>query len=124
MKILKDLMYTESHEWVKIEGDFAYVGITDHAQDTLGAVVFIELPKINTSFKKGDSFGAVESVKAASDLYLPISGKVVEINEDLEATPELINEDCYKNWIAKLEISEPEELKTLLDAQSYEALDF
>jgi glycine cleavage system H protein len=124
MKILKDLMYTESHEWVKVEGEFAYIGITDHAQDTLGSVVFIELPKANQTFKKGDSFGAVESVKAASDLYLPISGKIVEINEDLEASPELLNEDCYKNWIAKIEISQPEELKSLLDAQAYEALDF
>lgn len=123
MNVPKELKYTESHEWVKVEGHVAYVGITDHAQDTLGSVVFIELPKQGQSFKKGDSFGAVESVKAASDLYLPISGTILEANSSLEDAPELLNEDCYANWIVKIEISNTSELDELLDDAAYKALE-
>jgi glycine cleavage system H protein len=123
MKVPKELKYTPSHEWVKIDGNTAYVGITDHAQDTLGNVVFIELPKVGQNFKKGDSFGAVESVKAASDLYLPISGKILEVNESLEDAPEMLNEDCYKNWITKIEITNASEIDGLLDDEAYKALE-
>ena len=124
MKVLEGLKYTPEHEWVKIEGDFAFVGITDHAQDTLGSVVYIDLPNVGQTFKKGESFGAVESVKAASDLYLPISGEIVEINNELEDAPELINEDCYTHWIVKIKMTNADELSSLLDDKGYEALDF
>lgn len=124
MKVLEGLQYTPEHEWVKVEGDYALIGITDHAQDTLGSVVFIDLPRVGQSFKQGDSFGAVESVKAASDLYLPVSGEIVLVNEALEDAPELLNEDCYTHWIVKIKISNTDELSSLLDDKGYQALDF
>ena len=117
--ILEGLLYTKSHEWVKVEGKHALVGITDHAQENLGSIVFIELPKTGKSFTQGDAFGAVESVKAASDLYLPISGTVVEVNNQLEDAPELLNEDAYANWIAKIEIQDESELSSLLTSDQY-----
>ncbi len=117
--ILEGLYYTKSHEWVKVEGKHALVGITDHAQENLGSIVFIELPKTGKSFTQGDAFGAVESVKAASDLYLPISGTVVEVNNQLEDAPELLNEDAYANWIAKVEIQDESELSSLLTSEQY-----
>lgn len=118
--ILEGLRYQESHEWIKVEGNMGTIGISDFAQHTLGSIVFIELPKVGQIMKKGDTFGAVESVKAASDLYMPVSGKVIEINQSLEDTPEMINEDAYANWILKVELSNPEELDSLLDSKQYE----
>ncbi len=106
MSVPGDLQYTKSHEWVRTEGDTATIGITDHAQDELGDVVFVELPEAGTTFEAGDSFGAVESVKAVSDLYAPVGGEVVEVNEALGDAPEKINEDPYgEGWILKLRTS-------------------
>jgi glycine cleavage system H protein len=120
--IKQGLLYAETHEWVKTEGNVAYVGISDHAQHALGSVVFIELPKVGKTIAKGDTFGAVESVKAASDLYLPVSGKILEVNKNLERSPELINDDPYGSWIVKIEITQPSELKNLLSSEAYAPL--
>ncbi|HBY65497.1 MAG TPA: glycine cleavage system protein GcvH [Acholeplasmataceae bacterium] len=120
--ILEGLLYAESHEWLKVEGKQAYVGISDHAQHALGSVVFIELPKVGASIKKGDTFGAVESVKAASDLYMPVSGKIIEVNSKLESTPELLNDDPYGSWIIKIELSNPSETSALLSSAQYAPL--
>ncbi len=118
MSIPGDLQYTKTHEWVRREGDTATVGITDHAQDELGDVVFIELPEEGASFGAGDAFGTIESVKAVSDLYAPVGGEVVEVNEALNDNPEKVNEDPYgEGWMIKLRISEEGEL---LSAEEYE----
>ncbi len=120
MSVPGDLQYTKSHEWVRVEGGVATVGITDHAQDELGDVVFVELPETGATLAPGDSFGAVESVKAVSDLYAPIGGEVVEVNTALEDSPEKINEDPYgEGWILKLQISDEGDL---LSAPDYEKL--
>ncbi len=120
MEFPTDLKYAETHEWVKVEGDIAIVGITDHAQDQLGEIVFVELPEVGDTFSKGDEFGSVESVKAVSEMYIPISGEVVEINETLEDAPELVNESCYDNgWIIKLKPADVSELDTLMDKAAY-----
>lgn len=116
------LYYSESHEWLKVEGEFGYIGITDYAQHQLGSVVYVDLPEVDDELNQGEEFGAVESVKAASDLLSPISGTVVEINEALEDKPELLNEDAFNNWICKVKISDPEELKNLMDAEAYKAI--
>lgn len=122
MNFPSDLKYTKEHEWVKIEGDTATVGITDYAQDALGDVVFLELPEIDSEFAKGDTFGVVESVKAVSDLYAPIGGTVVKINEPLVDEPEAINEDPYdKSWMISLKVDNSAELDDLMDAAQYEA---
>lgn len=119
--ILDDLKYAESHEWVRIEEDgTATVGITDFAQEQLGDVVFVELPEIDTEFNKEDDAAVVESVKAASDIYAPMSGKVIAVNEDLVDSPEAINQDPYGDaWLFRLELSDPSEAEQLLDAQTY-----
>ena len=118
MAVPQDLQYTKSHEWVRIEDGTATVGITDHAQDELGDVVFVELPEQGATLSAGDSFGAVESVKAVSDLYAPIGGEVVEVNDALEDSPEKINEDPYgEGWILKIRISDEGDL---LSASDYE----
>ncbi len=122
MLVKEGLLYSESHEWVKAEGNVAWIGISDHAQHALGSVVFIELPKVGKEIKKGDSIGAVESVKAASDVYAPVSCKVLEVNEALLDAPELLNDDPYGSWIAKVELTKPEELKALLNSVQYEPL--
>lgn len=122
MKVLSELRYSKDHEWVRVEGNRAYVGITDHAQDALGDIVFVELPEEGVDISVGDVLGAVESVKAASDIYAPVSGTVVKVNEELEDAPEMINEDPYEAWIAVLEISDPSELEHLLSAEEYEKL--
>ena len=115
--------YTKEHEWVQIEGKRARVGITDHAQAELGDVVFVELPSMGTVVKKGGHLGTVESVKAVSDLFAPVSGKVVAVNGDLETSPETVNQSPHADgWIAVLEISDPAEANDLLDAAAYEAL--
>ncbi len=120
MNVPGDLQYTKSHEWVRREEGTATIGITDHAQDELGDVVFVELPEKGTSFSAGDSFGTVESVKAVSDLYAPVGGEVVEVNETLNDSPELINEEPYGGgWMIRLRISEDGEL---LSAEEYEKL--
>ena len=118
MSVPGDLQYTKSHEWVRVEDDVATVGITDHAQDELGDVVFVELPEQGATLQAGDSFGAVESVKAVSDLYAPVGGEVVEVNSALEDSPEKINEDPYgEGWILKLRVSGEADL---LSASDYE----
>ena len=121
-EVIEGLYYSESHEYVKVEGNMAYVGITDYAQSQLGNVVYVDMPEVDDEVAQGEDFGAVESVKAASDLISPVSGVVVEINEALEEKPELINEDAFANWIMKVEMSDENELKNLLDAKSYGAI--
>ena len=119
-KIIEGLYYAESHEYVKIEGEFGYVGITDYAQDQLGNVVYVDMPEVDDEVTAGEEFGAVESVKAASDLYSPVSGVVVEVNEALDGEPGLINKDAYANWIIKVKLSDPSEVENLLGAAGYE----
>lgn len=121
-KLIEGLYYSESHEYVKVEGNFAYVGITDFAQEQLGNVVYVDMPEVDDEVTAGNDFGAVESVKAASDLISPVSGTVVEVNEALEDEPELINKDAFENWIMKVELSDPSELDQLMDAAAYEAI--
>lgn len=120
MKVLEGLKYSKDHEWVKIEGTKAYIGITDHAQHSLGDIVFVEIPEVGTELNKGDVLSVVESVKAASDVYTPVSGKVVEVNEKLADSPEKINEDPYGSWIAAVEISDVSEADELMDMDEYE----
>ena len=119
-KVLEGLYYSESHEYVKVDGDFGFIGITDYAQNALGNVVYVDMPEVDDEVTAGEEFGAVESVKAASDLISPVSGTVVEINEDLEDQPELVNEDAYANWIIKVELSDKGDLDNLMDAAAYE----
>ncbi|TFZ41040.1 glycine cleavage system protein GcvH [Soehngenia longivitae] len=121
MKVLKGLYYTEDHEWVKVDGNLAYIGITDHAQHNLGDIVYVDLPEVDDEFEKGDAFAAVESVKAAADVYIPISGKVVEVNEELIDDPALLNADAFENWIAKIEIKDKSELDELMSSEDYES---
>lgn len=121
-KVIEGLYYSESHEYVKVEGDFAYVGITDYAQHALGNVVYVDMPEVDDEVEAGEDFGAVESVKAASDLISPVSGTVVEVNEALEDKSELLNEDAFANWIMKVELSDKTELDNLMDAAAYEEL--
>ena len=121
MSVPEELQYTRSHEWVRTEGDNATIGITDHAQDELGDVVFVELPEVGATLDAGDPFGTVESVKAVSDLYTPVGGEVVEVNEALNGQPEKINEDPYgEGWIVKLRVSDDD--AGLLSASDYEQL--
>ncbi|CAA3032598.1 glycine cleavage system H protein 2, mitochondrial-like [Olea europaea var. sylvestris] len=118
--VIKDFKYADTHEWVKVDGSSATVGITDHAQDHLGDVVYVELPEVGTAVTQGGSFGAVESVKATSDINSPISGKVVEVNEELNNSPGLINASPYENgWIIKVEMGNSEEGKSLMDSDQY-----
>ena len=120
-KVIEGLYYSESHEFVRVEGDFGFIGITDYAQNALGNVVYVDMPEVDDEVEAGEEFGAVESVKAASDLYAPVSGTVVEVNEALEDQPELINQDAFENWIIKVELSDKTELDALMDAKAYEA---
>lgn len=119
-KVIEGLYYSESHEYVKVEGDEAYVGITDYAQESLGNIVYVDMPEVDDEFAAEDDFGAVESVKAASDLVSPVSGTVVEVNEALEDQPELINQDAFGNWIMKVKLSDKSELDSLMDVKAYE----
>ena len=121
-KTVEGLYYSESHEWVKVEGNIAIVGITDFAQHAMGDLSYVDMPEVDDEVAAGDEFGAVESVKAASDLYSPVSGTVVEINEALEDAPELLNENAFENWIMKVEMTDPTELDNLMDAAAYEAM--
>ena len=119
-KVIEGLYYSESHEFVKVEGDFGYIGITDYAQNALGNVVYVDMPEVDDEVTAEEDFGAVESVKAASDLISPVSGTVVEVNEALEDEPELINKDAFENWIIKVQLSDKAELDNLMDAKAYE----
>ena len=121
-KTVEGLYYSESHEWVKVDGNIAIVGITDFAQHAMGDLSYVDMPEVDDELEKGEEFGAVESVKAASDLYAPVCGTVVEINEELEDAPELLNQDAFENWIMKVEMSDPSELESLMDAAAYEAM--
>ena len=121
-KTVEGLYYSESHEWVKVEGNTAIIGITDFAQHAMGDLSYVDMPEVDDELSQGEEFGAVESVKAASDLYSPVSGTVVEINEALEDAPELLNEDAFENWIIKVQMSDEAELESLMDAAAYQAL--
>lgn len=121
MKFPAELKYTREHEWLRREGNVAVVGITDHAQDALGDVVFVELPKVGATVKARGTFGVVESVKAVSDLYAPVSGKVVEVNDGLPDTPDTVNKDPYgQAWMIKIEMTDPKEADGLMSAAEYE----
>jgi glycine cleavage system H protein len=120
-KVLEGLYYSESHEYVRVEGDFGYIGITDYAQNALGNVVYVDMPDVDDEVSAGEEFGAVESVKAASDLMSPVTGVVVEVNEALDDQPELVNSDAYENWIIKVSLSDKSELDNLMDAKAYTA---
>lgn len=121
-KVMDDRRYAESHEWVKIDGDIATIGISDYAQHALGDIVYVDMSEVGDEMSAGDVFGAVESVKAASDLICPVSGEVVEINEELEDAPEKVNADAFETWIIKVKISDPSEVDALLDAAAYTEL--
>ena len=121
-KVLEGLYYSESHEYVRVEGEYGYIGITDYAQHALGNVVYVDMPEVDDEVEAGEQFGAVESVKAASDLFSPVSGTVVEVNEALEDAPELINQDAFENWIIKVQLTDATELDNLMDAAAYKAL--
>ncbi len=118
-KTIEGLYYSESHEWLKIEGEYGYIGITDHAQQAMGNIVYVDMPEEEDEVTAGEDFGAVESVKAASDLISPVSGEVVEVNEALADAPELLNQDAYANWIIKVRLSDPSEADALMDAAAY-----
>lgn len=119
-KTIEGLYYSESHEWIKVEGEYGYIGITDHAQQAMGNIVYVDMPEADDEVTQGEDFGAVESVKAASDLISPVSGTVVETNEALADAPELLNADAYANWIIKVKIDNPDELASLMNATDYQ----
>ena len=118
-KFEEGLRYSESHEYIRVEGEYGYIGISDYAQHALGNVVYVDMPEVDDEVTAGEEFGAVESVKAASDLISPVSGTVVEVNEALEDQPELLNEDAVANWIIKVQLSDPSELDALMDVEAY-----
>lgn len=120
--VKEDVRYVESHEWVSVDGDIATIGISDYAQHALGDIVYVDMPEEGDEMEAGEVFGAVESVKAASDLICPVSGEVVEVNEALEDSPELINKDAFDTWIIKVRMSNPDEVNALLDAEAYAKL--
>lgn len=120
MKVAKDLLYSNDHEWVKVEGEFAFIGISDFAQNQLGDIVYVELPEVEDELEKEDSFSAIESVKAAADVYMPVGGTVVEVNEVLLDDPALINTEPYDNWIIKVTLSDKAELDELMTSEEYE----
>ena len=119
MKIIEDQKYSNNHEWVKVEGNMAYIGITDYAQHSLGDIVYVELPEIGIKLNKDEAFGVVESVKAVSDVFLPVSGTIVKVNEAIVDDPVLLNKDSFKNWMVYIEMDNPEELKLLISAAEY-----
>ena len=123
MNVPANLKYTKEHEWIRLEGEIAYVGITDYAQSELGEIVFVEVETVGETLNEGEVFGTVEAVKTVSDLYLPVDGEVLEFNEELESNPELVNDDPYgKGWMVKIGVSNLEQLSTLLSDKEYEAL--
>ena len=119
-KVIEGLYYSESHEFVRVEGNVGFVGITDYAQNALGTVVYVDMPDVDDEVEAGEEFGAVESTKAASDLISPVSGTVIEVNEALEDQPELINDAAFENWLIKVEVSDKSDLDNLMDAAAYE----
>lgn len=121
-KILENLHYTDSHEWVSLDGEVATVGITDYAQHALGNIVYVDMPEVGDEVTAGDEFGAVESVKAASDLISPVSGEVIEINEDLDSEPELLNKDAFANWIMKVRVNDPGAINELMGPEEYASI--
>lgn len=121
-KILENLRYSDSHEWVSLDGEVATVGITDYAQHALGNIVYVDMPEVGDEVTAGEEFGAVESVKAASDLISPVSGEVIEINEALEDAPELLNQDAFANWIMKVRVNDPGEVNELMGAEEYASI--
>ena len=121
-KLIEGLKYSETHEWVKVEGAIATVGVTDFAQSEMGDITYVDMPEVDDEVSKDEEFGALESVKASSDLVCPVSGTVVENNAALEDAPELINQDPYENWIIKVKMSDPSELDALMDAAAYKAM--
>ena len=121
-KVQEGLLYSESHEWVKVEDGIAVIGVSGHAQAEMGEITYVDMPEVDDEVEKGESFGAPASVKAASDLFSPVSGKVVEVNGELEDAPERINEDAYAGWIIKVEMADPAELDELMDAAAYKAM--
>ncbi len=116
------IYYSETHEYVKVEGNIGFIGISDYAQRSLGNVVYVDMPEVDDEIEAGEEFGAIESVKAASDLIAPVSGTVIEVNEALADNPRLVNEDAMANWIIKVELSDPCELENLMDEDAYKAL--
>ncbi len=118
-KVLEGLKYSESHEWVSVEGDIAIVGVSDFAQEELGDITYVDMPDVDDEVKAGEEFGAIESVKASSDLNSPVSGVIVETNDSLADAPEKVNEDPYGSWIIKVRMSDPSELDDLMDAAAY-----
>ena len=119
-KVIEGLYYSESHEFVKVVGSVGYIGITAYAQHAFGNIVYVDMPDVDDDIEVDEDFGAIESVKAASDLKSPVSGKVIEVNEALEDEPDLLNKDAYENWIIKVELTDTAELKNLMDAKAYE----
>ena len=123
MNVPDTLKFTQDHEWIRVEGEFAFVGVSDYAQSNLGDIVFVEVETVGESLARGDAFGNIEAVKAVEELYMPVSGEVVEVNPALESTPEVVNKDPYgEGWMIKVRITEPSELDLLLDAASYSKL--
>lgn len=123
MNVPKDLKFTQDHEWIRVEGDFAFVGVTDYAQSNLGDIVFLEIETVGETLDKGEAFGNIEAVKAVEELYMPASGEVLEINPALEASPEVVNKDPYgEGWMVKIRLTDSAELSTLLDAEAYAKL--
>ena len=118
-KIVEGLLYSDSHEWVKVDGDVAIIGVTDYAQAEMGDITYVDLPEVDDEVSQGEDFGALESIKASSELYSPVSGIVVAVNEALEDAPELVNEDAFANWIIKVQMSDKAELESLMDAAAY-----
>lgn len=122
MKVLDYLKYAESDEWIRIEGDIAVIGISDYAQDSLNDLVYVELKGVGTALEAGESFGEVESVKAASEVYVPVAGEIIEVNTELESEPEIVNEDPYGNgWMIKIRVTDASNLANLMDATAYRA---
>jgi glycine cleavage system H protein len=123
MNVPADLFYTKDHEWLRVEGDFGYVGVTDFAQGELGDIVFLEIETLGETLKKEEVFGTIEAVKTVSDIFMPVGGDIIEVNPALEESPDLVNKDPYgKGWMVKIKINDPEELKALLSAEKYQAI--
>ncbi|MCX6261498.1 MAG: glycine cleavage system protein GcvH [Bacteroidia bacterium] len=123
MNLPADLLYTKDHEWLRIEGDFGFIGVTDFAQGELGDIVFLEIETVGETLKKEEVFGTIEAVKTVSDIFMPVGGEILEVNPALEESPDLVNKDPYgKGWMIKIKITDPSEAKTLLSAQKYQEL--
>lgn len=118
-KVIEGLYYSESHEWVKVEGDVAVIGVSDFAQAEMGDITYVDAPDVDDEFEQGEEFGALESVKASSDLYCPVSGVVTEVNNAVVDAPELVNQDAYENWIIKVQMSDPSQVEGLMNAAAY-----